>query len=71
VLADLPRAHKHTPERAKDSNPAHRAPHFLLPVPEDLRPSLRADLVAAFDAQRGPEGVATRGWGVLFVATRI
>jgi ubiquinone/menaquinone biosynthesis C-methylase UbiE len=43
---------------------------FLRPVPEELRPSLRADLIAAFDAQRGPEGVAVRGWGVLFIATR-
>jgi hypothetical protein len=43
---------------------------FLRPVPEDLRPSLRADLIAAFDARKGPEGVAVRGWGVLFVATR-
>ena len=41
---------------------------FLRPVPEDLRPSLRADLVAAFDAQRGLDGIAVRGWGVLFVA---
>jgi ubiquinone/menaquinone biosynthesis C-methylase UbiE len=40
-------------------------------VPEELRPSLRADLVAAFDAERGPEGVLARGWGVLFTATRV
>ena len=43
---------------------------FLRPVPEDLRPSLRADLIAAFDARRGPAGVVARGWGGLFVATR-
>ncbi len=43
---------------------------FLRPVPEELRPSLRADLVAAFDARRGSEGVAVRGWGVRCVATR-
>jgi len=43
---------------------------FLRPIPDELRPSLRADLIAAFDALRGPEGVAVRGWGVLFVATR-
>jgi ubiquinone/menaquinone biosynthesis C-methylase UbiE len=43
---------------------------FLRPVPDELRPSLRADLVAALDALRGSEGVAVRGWGVLFVATR-
>ena len=44
---------------------------FLRPVPEELRPSLRADLIAAFDARRGSEGVAVRGWGVRFVATRV
>jgi ubiquinone/menaquinone biosynthesis C-methylase UbiE len=44
---------------------------FLRPLPEELRSSLRADLIAAFDAQRGPEGVAVRGWGVLFIATRV
>jgi len=43
---------------------------FLRPIPEDLRAPLRADLVAAFDAQSGPEGVALRSWGVLFIATR-
>jgi SAM-dependent methyltransferase len=45
--------------------------NFLRPVPEDLRPSLRADLIAAFDARKGPDGVAAHGWGVLFIATRI
>jgi SAM-dependent methyltransferase len=43
---------------------------FLLPAPEDLRPSLRADLIAAFDGRRGTEGIGVRGWGVLAVATR-
>jgi ubiquinone/menaquinone biosynthesis C-methylase UbiE len=43
---------------------------FLRPVPEELRLSLRADLIAAFDAQKGSDGVALRGWGVLFIATR-
>jgi ubiquinone/menaquinone biosynthesis C-methylase UbiE len=43
---------------------------FLRPIPEDLRAPLRADLVAAFDAQRGPDGVALSSWGVLFIATR-
>ncbi len=43
---------------------------FLRGVPEDLRPALRADLVAAFDAHRGPEGIVVRSWGVAFVATR-
>lgn len=43
---------------------------FLRPVPDDLRASLRADLIAAFDAQRGPDGVVVRGWGVGLVAMR-
>jgi SAM-dependent methyltransferase len=43
---------------------------FLNLVPEDLRPSLRTELIAAFDAQRGPEGVAVHGWGVMFIAAR-
>ncbi|HEX3479748.1 MAG TPA: methyltransferase domain-containing protein [Kofleriaceae bacterium] len=45
--------------------------NFLRPVPEELRPSLRADLIAAFDARRGPEGIAVHGWGVRFIATRV
>jgi SAM-dependent methyltransferase len=44
--------------------------NFLRPVPEELRPPLRADLIAAFDDRRGPEGVALRGWGVLLIAER-
>ena len=43
---------------------------FLRPIPDDLRTQLRAELVDAFDAQRGPAGVALKSWGVLFVATR-
>jgi len=44
--------------------------NLLRIVSEELRPSLRADLVAAFDDQRGTNGVVVRGWEVLFVATR-
>jgi ubiquinone/menaquinone biosynthesis C-methylase UbiE len=44
--------------------------NFLRIVPEPLRPSLRADLVSALEAQRGPDGVVARDWGVLFVAAR-
>ena len=44
---------------------------FLRRVPEELRPPLRADLIEAFDAQRGSDGIAVRGWGVRFVATRV
>jgi hypothetical protein len=45
--------------------------NVLAMVPEELRASLRADLVAAFESQRGPEGVVVRGWGVLLVAKRL
>ena len=44
--------------------------NFLRIVPEELCASLRADLVAGFDRQKGPDGVVVRGWGVLFVAMR-
>jgi len=44
--------------------------NFLGMVPEELRASLRADLVSAFDGQRGPDGIVVRGWGALFVARR-
>lgn len=43
---------------------------FLRPVPEALRSSFREELIAAFDAQKGPEGVALCGWSVLFIAKR-
>lgn len=41
---------------------------FLRPVPEERRQALRAELVAAFDAQRGPAGVALHGWTTTLVA---
>lgn len=44
--------------------------NLLRIVPEELRASLRADLVSAFDGQSGPDGVVVRGWGVLLVAMR-
>jgi arsenite methyltransferase len=44
--------------------------NFLRVVPEELRASLRADLVSGFDGQKQSDGVVIRGWGVLFVATR-
>jgi ubiquinone/menaquinone biosynthesis C-methylase UbiE len=44
--------------------------NFLSMVPEELRASLRADLVTAFEGRRGSDGVVVRGWGVLFVAQR-
>jgi len=45
--------------------------NFLRIVPEDLRATFRADLISAFDAQRGPDGVVIRDWGVFFVAARV
>ncbi len=45
--------------------------NFLRVVPEELRPSLRADLTASFDERKGPEGIVMRDWGTLFVATRV
>src|SRR5689334_11208017 len=44
--------------------------NLLRIVPEELRASLRADLVSEFEGQRGPDGVVVRGWGVLLVAMR-
>jgi ubiquinone/menaquinone biosynthesis C-methylase UbiE len=44
--------------------------NFLRVVPEELRASLRADLAAAFDARKGPEGIAMHDHGMLFVETR-
>jgi ubiquinone/menaquinone biosynthesis C-methylase UbiE len=43
---------------------------FLRPVPEELRAPLRAELVDAFDARRGPDGIAVQRWSVLFTANR-
>jgi ubiquinone/menaquinone biosynthesis C-methylase UbiE len=40
------------------------------PIPVELRSVLRDDLIAAFDARSGPGGVAVRGWGLRFIATR-
>jgi hypothetical protein len=44
--------------------------NLLRIVPEELRASLRDDLVAGFEARRDGDGVVVRGWGVLFIATR-
>ncbi len=44
--------------------------NFLRMVPEDLRPSLRTELAAEFEARRGPGGVAMRDYATLFVARR-
>jgi ubiquinone/menaquinone biosynthesis C-methylase UbiE len=44
--------------------------NFLRIVPEEMRPQLRADLVAAFEARRSAEGIVMRDWGTLVVARR-
>jgi SAM-dependent methyltransferase len=44
--------------------------NFLRIVPEELRASLRVDLVSGFEGQRGAEGVVVRGWGVALIARR-
>jgi ubiquinone/menaquinone biosynthesis C-methylase UbiE len=44
--------------------------NFFRIVPEELRPSLRADLVAAFEARREADGVVARDWRTVFVAKR-
>ena len=44
--------------------------NLLRVVPEELRPSLRADVAAAFEARKGPDGIVTRDYATLFVATR-
>jgi ubiquinone/menaquinone biosynthesis C-methylase UbiE len=43
--------------------------NFLRMVPEDLRPPLRADLAAAFEARKGPEGIVMKDYGTMFVAS--
>ena len=43
---------------------------LLAMVPVELRASLRADLVAAFESERRPEGIVVRGWELLLVARR-
>ena len=68
----LPRAHTFASgEAVVELIEASAFGTFLRRIAEDLRPVLRADLVAAFDARRDAEGVAARGWDVRFVATRV
>jgi len=45
--------------------------NFMRMVPEEMWPSLRVDLAAAFEASRGPEGVAIADYGMVFVARRV
>ncbi len=44
--------------------------NFLAFAPDELRRQLRADLVAAFEARREPEGIRLEDHGVMVVATR-
>jgi hypothetical protein len=46
--------------------------NFLRVVPDDLRGTLQADLIEAFDSKRGPDGrVVLRDWFTLLVAERV
>ena len=40
-------------------------------VPQSLRDTLRAEVVAAFDALSGPDGVSVHGWEAQLVARRV
>jgi SAM-dependent methyltransferase len=44
--------------------------NFLRLVPDDLRETFRADLVAAFEATRTPEGIVLRDHALVVVASR-
>jgi hypothetical protein len=44
--------------------------NFLTQVPEDLRDPLKAELVAALDARKGPEGIVINDYAMLLVAIR-
>ena len=44
--------------------------NLLRMVPEEMRPSLRADLALGFDARKTPAGVSMQDWGMVFVARR-
>jgi SAM-dependent methyltransferase len=57
-------------EEAVDFLEASSFGNFLRIVPEELRASLYADLAAAFEARRTPDGIVVRDYGVVFVAVR-
>jgi arsenite methyltransferase len=44
--------------------------NFFRMVPEELRASLRTDLIAELEARKGPEGITMRSYGTVFVAMR-
>jgi ubiquinone/menaquinone biosynthesis C-methylase UbiE len=44
--------------------------NFLRIVPEELQPTLRADIVAAFEARKTPDGIVMTDWGLVVVARR-
>jgi arsenite methyltransferase len=45
--------------------------NLLASVPDHVRPRLRSDLVAAFDARRTSDGILVQDHGALFVADRL
>jgi SAM-dependent methyltransferase len=59
-----------TGDEALDFLQASSFGHFLQLVPDDLRAPFRADLVAAFDARRGPDGIAAHMHRMVVVAAR-
>jgi arsenite methyltransferase len=73
-LAELhvvPRERMHpSGEELVDFMEASAFGNFLRIVPDDVRPAFRADLAAAFEALRGPDGIRVRDYGMLFVAKR-
>ena len=67
----MPRTRKHpTGAEVVDFLESSSFGNFLRIVPEELRAPLHADLAAAFEARKGPEGIVTRDWGTVFVACR-
>jgi ubiquinone/menaquinone biosynthesis C-methylase UbiE len=67
-----PRRHVHASgDDAIDFFEASTFGNFLRIVPEVRRPQMRADLAAAFDARRGPEGLVLTDWGTALVARSV
>jgi SAM-dependent methyltransferase len=58
-------------EAAVDFMQASSFGNLMRVVPEELRAALRKDLVAAFEARKGPKGVPLVDHGVLLVAARL
>jgi arsenite methyltransferase len=59
-----------TGEEAVDFLQSSSFGNFLRLVPDELRTSFGADVAAAFEARKGPTGIALNDHGVVLVATR-